>query len=120
MNSDDLLSFKEYSPTKDNYSNSGRAEININSPNRTINPYSDQHLEGLIDDMTTSVRVLDREDEMQPNGIPLLFMIHRCSVDLTFDNTFSQMETKPQTTSRSTLSSASSIINSFSTLTHPW
>lgn len=68
MNNDDLLSFKEYSPTKDNYSNSGRAEININSPNRTMNPYSDQHLEGLIDDMSTSVRVLDREDEMRQNG----------------------------------------------------
>ncbi len=68
MNTDDLLSFKEYSPTKDSYTSGGRAEININSPNRTINPYSDQHLEGLIDDMSTSVRVLDREDEMIQNG----------------------------------------------------
>ncbi|XP_037031080.1 protein YIPF1 [Bradysia coprophila] len=67
MNTDDLLSFKEYSPTKDNYSNSGRAEININSPNRTMNPYSDQHLEGLIDDMSTSVRVLEREEDVRQN-----------------------------------------------------
>lgn len=68
MNTDDLLSFKEYSPTKDSYNSGGRAEININSPNRTINPYSDQHLEGLINDMSTSVRVLDREEEIRQNG----------------------------------------------------
>lgn len=68
MNTDDLLSFKEYSPTKDSYTSSGRAEININSPKRENNPYSDQHLEGLIEDMSTSVRVLDREDEMRQTG----------------------------------------------------
>lgn len=68
MNTDDLLSFKEYSPTTDSYTGSGRAEININSPKRSNNQYSDQHLEGLIDDMSTSVRVLDREEEMRQTG----------------------------------------------------
>jgi len=68
MNSDDLLSFKEYSPTNDSYSTSGRAEININSPKRTINLYGDQHLEGLIEDMSTSVRVLDNEQETRQNA----------------------------------------------------
>lgn len=68
MNSDDLLSFKEYSPTNDSYTSSGRAEININSPKRVNNPYGDQHLEGLIEDMSTSVRVLDHEEDMRQNG----------------------------------------------------
>lgn len=69
MNTDDLLSFKEYSPTRDSYTSSGRAEININSPKRATNPYGDQHLEGLIEDMSTSVHVLDHEDEIRQNGI---------------------------------------------------
>lgn len=69
MNTDDLLSFKEYSPTNDSYTSSGRAEININSPKRVHDPYSDQHLEGLIEDMSTTVRVPDREDEIRQNGI---------------------------------------------------
>ncbi|KAJ6650054.1 Protein YIPF1 [Pseudolycoriella hygida] len=68
MNADDLLSFKEYSPTNDSYTSSGRAEININSPKRATDPYSDQHLEGLIEDMSSSVRVLDREDEVRQSS----------------------------------------------------
>jgi len=68
MNSDDLLSFKEYSPTNDSYNTSGRAEININSPKRTMNLYGEQHLEGLIEDMSTSVRVLDHEEETRQNA----------------------------------------------------
>lgn len=72
MNSDDLLSFKEYSPSKDSYSSGGRAEININSPKRTSNPYGDQHLEGLIEDMSTSVHVLNHEEEIRQDGICII------------------------------------------------
>lgn len=61
MNTDDLLSFKEYE-VHDSYARGGsRAEININSPKRNQNPAYDDNLQNLIDDMSTSVQILNNE-----------------------------------------------------------
>lgn len=64
MNADDLLSFKEYPPIHDNYARGGGvAEININSPSRTLptNTFGDQHLHDLVNDMSTSVQAMNSQ-----------------------------------------------------------
>lgn len=71
MNSDDLLSFKEYPPIHDNYSRGGGvAEININSPNRNYpmaNNFSEQHLQDLSNDMNQNQGLNDGAPPA-PNG----------------------------------------------------
>lgn len=60
MNTDDLLSFKEFEPVHDSYARgASRAEININSPKKNI-PF-DENLHNLVNDMSTSVQILDSE-----------------------------------------------------------
>lgn len=83
MNSDDLLSFKEFSPVHEHHTQQGgSAEININSPNRQRSPYqntitttttqspnsSKDPLQDLIDSMSTGVNILQNEDRQRsPN-----------------------------------------------------
>lgn len=74
MNSEDLLSFKEYSPVHESHVSTGRAEININSPSRQT-PYGrtpptpNDPLQDLMDSMGASVNVLHNEDRnMQINN----------------------------------------------------
>lgn len=82
MNTDDLLSFKEFEPVHDSYARGGsRAEININSPKRNQNPAYDDNLQHLIDDMSTSVQILNNdgvEGSMQQgngkNNIPIYIL----------------------------------------------
>lgn len=82
MNSDDLLSFKEFSPVHEHHTQQGgSAEININSPNRQQSPYqnttttqspisSKDPLQDLIDSMSTGVNILQNEDRQRsPNRI---------------------------------------------------
>lgn len=72
--SEDLLSFKEYSPVHDSHSQGGSAQINVNSPSRA--PYgatntTNDPLQDLIDSMSSSVNVLrneDRQQQQQPSG----------------------------------------------------
>lgn len=60
MNTDDLLSFKEFEPVHDSYARgASRAEININSPKKNI-PF-DENLHNLVNDMSTSVQILSNE-----------------------------------------------------------
>lgn len=72
MNSDDLLSFKEYPPIHDNYARGGGvAEININSPNRNFpmaNQFSDQHLQDLTNDMNLNQGLAIDAHQQAPNG----------------------------------------------------
>lgn len=61
MNTDDLLSFKEFEPVHDSYARGGasRAEININSPKKNT-PF-DENLHNLVNDMSTSVQILSND-----------------------------------------------------------
>lgn len=73
MNTDDLLSFKEYSPIHESHTHGGSAEININSPNRQKSPYQNtttsqtttDPLQDLINSMSASVNVLHNEDRQR-------------------------------------------------------
>lgn len=69
---DDLLSFKEFEPVHGDSGSgfpsrgSGRAEININSPKREHHQHQqqlgsafDENFGQLIDDMSTSVNIMD-------------------------------------------------------------
>lgn len=80
MNTDDLLSFKEYSPVHESQSQGGIPEININSPNHQRSPYQNatttanqstlnDPLQDLINSMSTSVNVL-QNDERQRAASP--------------------------------------------------
>lgn len=61
MNTDDLLSFKEFEPVHDSYARgASRAEININSPKKSA---FDENLHNLVNDMSTSVQILSNEVE---------------------------------------------------------
>lgn len=87
MNSDDLLSFKEFSPVHELHTQQGgSAEININSPNRQRSPYqntttqspinSKDPLLDLIDSMSTGVNILQNEDRKRsPNGMIYAFFL---------------------------------------------
>lgn len=80
MNSDDLLSFKEFSPVHEHHTQQGgSAEININSPNRQRSPYqnktttqspisSKDPLQDLIDSMSTGVNILQNEDRQRSSS----------------------------------------------------
>lgn len=76
MNTDDLLSFKEYSP--ESQSQGGLPEININSPNRQRSPYQNatttannnqstisDPLQDLINSMSASVNVIQNDERQR-------------------------------------------------------
>ncbi|XP_055298272.1 protein YIPF1 [Sitodiplosis mosellana] len=76
MNTDDLLSFKEYSPVHESQSQGGIPEININSPNRMRSPYQNatttvnqsttsDPLQDLINSMSASVNVLQNDERQR-------------------------------------------------------
>lgn len=74
MNTEDLLSFKEYSPIHETHATSGHAEININSPTRQ-NTYgqtgqsASDPLQDFISSIGATVNVLHDEDRnMQINN----------------------------------------------------
>lgn len=99
MNADDLLSFKEYPPVHDNEndnntnsrqqynirntgaSGGGIAQLNINSPRRNNNnPFaapgvggssvlSGDPLDNLINDMSTSINMLNSQDQQQSGNM---------------------------------------------------
>lgn len=68
--SEDLLSFKEYSPVHESHTHGGSAQINVNSPNRavygaTITSTTVDPLQDLMDSMSTSINVIHSEDRQQ-------------------------------------------------------
>ena len=66
MDGDDLLTFKEFEVGSSG--RGGSAQININSPKRT-NPYGEDHLQDLINDMSASAQVMGQSDRQnQPQG----------------------------------------------------
>lgn len=92
MNTDDLLSFKEYSPIHESHAQQGgSAEINVNSPNRkqrspyqtttTSNQTLNDPLTDLINSMSASVNVLHNEDRQRsPTGKKNVFDLKKCKL----------------------------------------
>lgn len=71
--SEDLLSFKEYSPVHESHTQGGSAQINVNSPSRAAygaTTTTTDPLQDLMDSMSTSINVIHSEDRQQRSPPP--------------------------------------------------